>query len=182
MTEESNRIPLLPPSVALFLPDAKPQMPKRRRTAVNLRDLDQITIVVKNMEAAIDYYGGVFGLGPFYVIEYPAKMNYHGRSSTCRLKMGFALVGTMEIELIQVLEGESPLLEHLEEHGEGLFHLRFRVDDLDRTLSELAKEDIKPIWYDQRPGGTMAYLDSQKVGGVRFELVLSAKAMSERKK
>jgi len=163
----------VPPSVALFLKDAKPQMPKQRKTGVKLHDLDQVCIVVRDMDKAIDYYGSVFGLGPFYVIEMPTEMNYHGQASKCRLKMAFALAGAIEIELIQVLEGETPHIEHLKEKGEGLFHLRFRVNDLDGTLAELAKEGIEPIWYDRRPGGVMAYLNSHKVCGVRFELVRS---------
>ena len=44
------------------------------------------------------------------------------------------------------------------------------VDDLSGKLAELAKSGIEPIWYD--PGGMMAYLNSDKVGGVMFELVL----------
>jgi methylmalonyl-CoA/ethylmalonyl-CoA epimerase len=169
----------LPPSVALFLPDAKPRRPKRR-TGVHLSNLDQISIVVRDMDRAIEYWGSVFGLGPFYVVDdYLAEMNYRGHVGKCRLKMAFAMVSGIEIELIQVLEGETPHLEHLAQHGEGLFHLRFRVDDLDLTLAKLAGEDVRPIWCDRYPGGVMAYLDSHKVGGVRFELVRSAKSLSE---
>jgi catechol 2,3-dioxygenase-like lactoylglutathione lyase family enzyme len=170
----------LPPSVAFFLPHARPRISKRRRTGVNLNNLDQISIVVRDMDRAIEYWSSVFGLGPFYVVDdYPAEMNYRGHLGKCRLKMGFALVNGIEIELIQVLEGDTPHLEHLAQHGEGLFHLRFRVDDLDGTLAKLAEEDVSPIWCDRYPGGVMAYLDSYKVGGVRFELVRSAKSLSE---
>jgi methylmalonyl-CoA/ethylmalonyl-CoA epimerase len=171
----------LPPSVAAFMPDAKPRMPKKRRTGVNLRNMDQICIAVKDVDAAIEYYGSVFGLGPFYVMEYPSEMIYPGHPGKCRLKMAFALVGDIEIELIQVLEGETPHLEHLKQHGEGLFHIRFRVEDLDGALAELAQADVKPIWYDHLPGGVMAYLDSHKTCGVRFELVRSAESLSASK-
>lgn len=176
MTEERKPARKLPPSVELFLPDAKPQMPKERKTNVTLPALDQVCIVVKDVDTAIDYYGSVFGLGPFYVIEMPSEMKYRGQWSTCRLKLAFALSGDIEIELIQVLEGETPHTEYLREKGEGLFHLRFRVDDLDGTLAELAKEGIEPVWQD--PGGTMAYLNSHNICGVRFELVQPGEPLS----
>ena len=145
----------------------------KQEPTVKLPPVEQIGIVVKDVDRAIEYYSSNFGWGPFRVRE--VNMNgfsYRGKLSNCRLKMALAKSGPIEIELIQVLEGETPHTEFLREKGEGLQHLRFRVDDLDSMLAELAKEGIHPIFQQRMPdlGAAFAYVNSDKIGGVMFEL------------
>ena len=140
---------------------------------VKLPPVEQIGIVVKDVDKAIEYYSSNFGWGPFRVREVKLdEFIYRGKPGRCRLKIAFTKSGPIEIELIQVLEGETPHTEFLREKGEGLQHLRFRVDDLDKTLAELAKEGIHPIFHQHLPdlGTAFAYLNSDKIGGVMFEL------------
>ena len=172
MVKEEDTTGKLPPSVAALFPDAKPYMPKQRKTGVKLPALDQICIVVKDVDKAVEFYASVFGLGPFYIVEVPLEMTYRGQpGSPSRLKIGFVLSGDIEIELIQVLEGETPHTEILREKGEGIHHLRFSVTGFDDMLAALAKEGIEPVWYNRYEGGGMAYLGDDKVGGTMFELV-----------
>ena len=139
---------------------------------VKLPPVEQIGIVVKDIDKAIEYYSSTFSWGPFEVREVKLDgFTYKGKTGSCRLKLAFAKSGPIEIELIQVLEGETPHTEFLREKGEGLQHLRFRVDDLDKMLAELAKEGIYPIYHQRvSPGVAFAYVNSDKVGGVMFEL------------
>ncbi len=89
------------------------------------------------------------------------------------MKIGFYRADPIEIELIQVLEGETPHTEFLRERGEGLQHLRFSVDNLDEMLAKLAKQGIEPVFQHSYPevGISFAYLDTDKIGGVMFELI-----------
>ena len=140
---------------------------------VKLPAVEQIGIVVKDVDRAIEYYNSNFGWGPFRVREVNLDgFTYRGKRGSCRLKIALAKSGPIEIELIQVLEGETPHTEFLREKGEGLQHLRFRVDDLDTTLAELAKESIYPIFHQRvaGSGAAFAYINSDKIGGVMFEL------------
>lgn len=143
-----------------------------KKTRVKLPPVEQIGIVVKDIDKAIEYYSSTFGLGPFQVHEWNQEgFTYKGKTGSSRLKLAFAKSGPIEIELIQVLEGETPHSEFLKQKGEGLQHLRFRVDDMDKTLAELAKEGIHPVYHQRlAPGVAFAYIDSDKVGGVMFEL------------
>ena len=141
---------------------------------VKLPPVEQIGIVVKDVDRAIEYYSSNFGWGPFRVQEVHLDgFTYRGKPGSCRLKIAFAKSGPIEIELIRVLEGDTPHTDFLREKGEGLQHLRFRVDDLDKTLAELAKEGIQPVMYQRFPdfGTAFAYLNSDKIGGVMFELI-----------
>jgi len=147
---------------------------KDKASGVKLPPVEQVGIVVEDVEKAVEYYGSTFGWGPFNVSEVELKgCIYRGQLSDCKLKMAFAQSGPVEIELIQVLEGETPHTEFLREKGEGLHHLRFRVDDLDAVLAKWAGEGIEPIWQHSMPeiGISWAYVNTDAIGGVMAELI-----------
>lgn len=147
---------------------AKGQKPSR----VQLPPVEQLGFVVKDVDRAIEYYSSNFGWGPFRVQEYDLKgFTYRDKKGNCRLKVAFTTSGPIEIELIQVLDGETPHSEFLREKGEGLQHLRFQVDDLDGMLAELAKAGIRPVFHDRLPHAGFAYINSDEIGGVMFELI-----------
>ena len=108
---------------------------------------------------------------PFEVRLFEAKtFTYRGWSDPMKMKVAFAHSGPIEIELIEVLEGETPWTEFLRERGEGVHHLRFRLDHLDGILAELAESGIVPVFHQRGPERAMAYLNTDRIGGVVFEL------------
>ena len=149
-------------------------MSGEEKYAIKLPPVEQVGIVVKDIAQAIDKYSAVFGWGPFNVSEVELKgCIYRGQPSDCKLKMALFQSGSVEIELIEVLEGETPHSEFLREKGEGLHHLRIRVENLYGILAEMAKEGIEPVWYHSMPeiGASWAYLDNVKVSGLMVELL-----------
>jgi catechol 2,3-dioxygenase-like lactoylglutathione lyase family enzyme len=159
-------------------------MAKQREPMVKLPPVEQVGIVVKDIDGAMEYYSSTFGWGPFHVMQLPMKgAIYRGKPGDCILKLAFTHSGPIEIELIQVLEGETPHTEFLRERGEGLQHLRFRVDDINDTLAELAKEGIEPVFQHSYPeiGISFAYLNTDKIGGVMIELIEMKKREGEEK-
>jgi len=150
---------------------------------IKLPPVEQIGIVVRDLDRAMEYYTSTFGWGPFEV--HIADLNgvlYRGQLSDCKLKLAMTRSGPIEIELIQVLEGETPHTEFLRERGEGLHHLRFRIPDLDTILAEWAKLGIRPIWSKSYPefGVAFAYMDTTAIGGVMTELIEFKGAVNER--
>ncbi len=145
-------------------------MSEARTPKVKLPPVEQIGIVVKNVDRAIEYYSSTFGWGPFRVREvYLEGFTYRNQPCDCRLKVAFIQSGQVQIELIEVLEGETPHTDFLREKGEGLQHLRFTVDDFAATAAELAKKGIEPVWHRGIP--VFAYLSTDNIGGVMFELL-----------
>ncbi len=145
-----------------------------QKSSINLPPVEQIGFVVKDIDEATEYYSSTFGWGPFQVFEHEMKgVIFHGEPSDCRLKIAFAHSGPIEIELIQVLEGETPHTEFLREKGEGMHHLRFNVNNIDDMLTAFAKEGIEPVWHQSLPefGVSFAYLDTNKIGGMMIELI-----------
>jgi methylmalonyl-CoA/ethylmalonyl-CoA epimerase len=139
---------------------------------LGLGPIDQVSYVVEDLERALPRYEALFG--PFRVGESAlSDCTIRGVQADCRLKLAVNDSGPLEIELIQVLEGETSHSEHLREHGEGLHHVRFRVQDLDARLEELSREGFETVFY-KRFGPTVAfaYLETPvEMGGSVIELL-----------
>ncbi|MCX5999243.1 MAG: VOC family protein [Chloroflexi bacterium] len=133
-----------------------------------------IGIVVDDMERAIRYYGSVFGWGPFQVREVDMgvlHLTWRGQPARGRFKAAVGQSGPMAIELFQVLEGQTPYTEFHAKKGEGIHHLGFKVDDVNRAIAALAEEGIKPVFQGRFGTGAFAYFDTDKIGGTVFELL-----------
>jgi methylmalonyl-CoA/ethylmalonyl-CoA epimerase len=143
-----------------------------KEPAVRLPPVEQIGIVVRDVDQAVEYFTFTFGWGPFKVREGEQKgFTYDGRTGDCRLKTACARSGNVEIELIQVLEGETPHSDFLRRHGEGMQHLRFRVDDCDATIAALAEAGVEALWSQKFPGiAAFAYMKTDKTSGMTVEL------------
>ncbi|MBM4463747.1 MAG: hypothetical protein FJ012_10565 [Chloroflexi bacterium] len=168
-------------------------MNKKASSKVKLGKLSHIGVVVRDIDKAIEYYTSVFGLGPFTTEVYDLRsFIYRGQTASARVKAAIAYSGSVFIELVQVLEGETVHTEFLRERGEGLQHVAFLVRNLDETLKELARCGIEPVMQlpsmtipaiatpgNPQPGAarntrmqlTEVYLNSDKVGGVMIQLM-----------
>ena len=137
----------------------------------------QIGVVVKNLDNAMNHYSQVFGVGPFQVIEFaPAQHWLKGKPAPVRLNIGIAQWGNLQLELIEVVEGDIPHKWFLDEKGEGVQHLGFIVDNYDQWLSYLKDKGIDVLMNAETDVEGMghvraAYLESDRVGGVLFELI-----------
>jgi glyoxalase/bleomycin resistance protein/dioxygenase superfamily protein len=167
--------PQLPPSVAAFFPNAEPIWPANKKVGTPLTNIDQISLVVRDIDAAIEYLGAAFGWGPFYKIPFAGHTGRNGQGDEYSLLMAFTLVGTLEIELLQVLDGDTPHARHLLQHGEGLFQLRIKTEHLEEDLDSLAAYGIEPEW-DIWVGDTRVNVcvNSDQFFGLRIELMRAA--------
>ncbi len=148
------------------------------RKKLHLPEISQIGVVVRDMGKAVEYYEGIFGLGPFTVYDStPDKYWFRGRPAHMQLRQGKAMLGRIELELIQPLEGESPFHEFLETYGEGLHHLAFNTADFDGMVRQFEAAGFKPLLlaeaYVETYQGTVraCHFDTRAVGGVIFEVV-----------
>ena len=128
-----------------------------------LSKVDQIGIVVKDVEATMKFYEKMFGIESSPTVEFEIDF--------AKLKIGMLRLGELQIELIQVLEGESIHSKFLEERGEGLHHLGFFVKDVEKELARLEKHGIKVLERGEAFGVKFAYLDTEETLGVILELL-----------
>jgi catechol 2,3-dioxygenase-like lactoylglutathione lyase family enzyme len=135
-------------------------MPDAVMGRLGLGPIDQVAYVVEDMDRALARYESIFG--PFEVSEAPlTDCRIRGEVGDCRLKLAVNRSGPVEIELIQVLEGETTHSEHLRAHGEGPHHVRFRVTGLEAKLEQLGKEGFETVFSKRfGPGVAFAYLET----------------------
>lgn len=136
-------------------------------TGIGLGSPDQISFAVADMAEAMPVLGLLFG--EFAVRESvlaPGSVVYRGREGRTRLRLGICQAGAVEIELVEVLEGDWPTVDHIDLHGPGLHHVRFVVDDLDAKSSHLQAAGFSEVLRGVSPRGSrFAYLEAPEVLG-----------------
>jgi methylmalonyl-CoA/ethylmalonyl-CoA epimerase len=143
------------------------------------RDFVQIGVVVKDLDRSIQVLSEVFGIGPFRTVDWPPadrqdiQRIYRGQPGDFTARMAFTQLGPVELELIQPLQGESIWADFLNEHGEGIHHIRFNVFDIESVFSYLAEHGIEVAQMGSglRPGTTWANFDTEGKVGFTIEVM-----------
>ena len=93
----------------------------------------QICIVTRDLDACIRNYADRMGIGPWWVQEYgPPDLTdryFRGGPGQFSMRLALAWTGDLNWEVIEPLEGPSIYHEFLDEHGEGLQHVGFLLQD-----------------------------------------------------
>ena len=132
-------------------------------------NLHHISIVVRNIDEAIKFYTSI-GIGPFE--DYPpmreyVKINVPDEIGFYDVRIKVAQVGPIQIQLIQPGEGKSLYRDFLERKGEGVYHLGFVVDDVNRSEAEVKELGLHVLSSGRRKDGSgFSYLDTAGKGGV----------------
>ncbi|MFC1928432.1 VOC family protein [Chloroflexota bacterium] len=140
--------------------------------------LRHVGAVVRDMDKAVEYYQslGIAPSSPEHIIESKSLIDHmvYGKPAdpNFKLKVRSIEIGSLMLELFQPVEGESVQKKFLESNDEGINHIAFTVDNLDKETAKLAEKGFKIIWGGRLAGGRgFAYFDTDKVGGIVFELV-----------
>ena len=127
-----------------------------------IKKIDHIGIVVQNVEQAVLTYQK--GLGLEYL------RTEENEAYNC--KIAFLQCGDVLIELIEPT-GEGPSKSFLESCGEGLHHICYEVEDIQKTLNH-AKTNLKTDYEEPKMGAAESrvfFLDPSSVCGVETEFV-----------
>jgi len=125
--------------------------------------LDHIGIAVANLDESLKFYTETLGL------------ELHGSETVTeqKVKVAFLPLGDTEIELLESTESDGPIAKFIEAKGQGIQHLAFRVDNIEKALEELKEKGIRLI--DEKPrygagGAKIAFLHPKATNGVLIEL------------
>ena len=136
--------------------------------------IDHMGLLVRDLDKAIEYFKSL-GIGPFQEIEmetivyremYGKPADWKLRAAVVRLDPG------VKIELIQPLEKADLLQEFLDAKGEGINHVAFAVEDLDKEVAEMKNKGHEPVFIAKSSTGHGGvYFDTRATGGTIFELI-----------
>ena len=132
-----------------------------------VKAVDQISYTVKDIDKVIEAWSRLYGIGPWTFRE---NGGTDAKGRPWKIRMAFANLGPLHIELVQCTEGRILQSRFLDNWGEGVHHIGFYVDDVDAEAENLVAQGAKILIRDP---GRFAYLDASgpDTGGAIFELM-----------
>ncbi|PJJ65578.1 VOC family protein [Compostimonas suwonensis] len=104
--------------------------------------VDHVGVVVRDADVTIDWYTRSFGM----VVVHDQLI--HGDDQNVRLVFlapsADAAPDATALQLVSPI-ADGPIARHLAEHGEGLHHVCFAVDDIDATLVAIGDGETRPF-------------------------------------
>ncbi|MBO4615008.1 MAG: methylmalonyl-CoA epimerase [Bacteroidales bacterium] len=130
---------------------------------MDISHIEHIGIAVKSIEETSKYYEGVLGL-KCYAIEEVADQ---------KVKTAFFKVGQTKIELLEPTAEDSTVAKFIENRGEGIHHIAFCVNGIEKCLSEVELAGLRLIDKAPRKGAeglSIAFLHPKSTFGVLTEM------------
>jgi methylmalonyl-CoA/ethylmalonyl-CoA epimerase len=128
-----------------------------------INKINHIAIAVRSLEEHIPFYRDVL------------RLEYRGTEVVEDQKVRLAVfgVGEVQIELLEPTEPESPISAFIEKRGEGMHHISYQVDDIEKQIAELKQKQVRMI--DETPrsgahGSRIAFLHPKSSAKVLTEL------------
>ena len=113
------------------------------------QQITQVAMVVKSVEVSAKRYWDDLGIGPwqFYTLNptNTGDMRLRGEPVKHAFRAALTRIGDVSMELIEPLDSGSIYAKHLAEHGEGLHHVAFKVEDFKKTKEHLKKKNYSEI-------------------------------------
>ena len=127
-----------------------------------IHKIAHIGVAVKNIEEAEKFYTEVLGF------------TVHDRENLREIKASFIPIGDTAVELLQSTTPEGVINKFIEKRGEGVQHIAYQVENIEKTLEELKAKGIPLI--DEKPrrgahNSKVAFLNPKGTYGVLVELV-----------
>ncbi len=123
-----------------------------------VRRLDHVAVLVRSTEDALRYYTGHLGL----------RVHSSEEIDEPHVRLTYLDVGNTFLQLVEPLDPSSPLGNWLAEHGEGLHHICFGVENVAAAVAALSADGATPVLGSGR-GRTSAFVSGGATHGVRIE-------------
>ena len=136
-----------------------------------LGPIDQLSFAVPSVDDALPRYQSMFG-GEFTAMDVPGMdVVVRGRPETVSLRLGFGSTAGLEVELVEVVSGGWPTVPWIAEHGEGLHHVRYPVDDFAGTSDEMQAAGCTLVMEGHSGPVSFGYLEVPALNGMVIELI-----------
>ncbi|WP_435261529.1 methylmalonyl-CoA epimerase [Tenacibaculum sp. nBUS_03] len=128
-----------------------------------MNKIEHIGIAVKDLEKSNELFASLFG-EPHYKIEEVASEG---------VKTSFFKSGPNKIELLEATKADSPIAKFIEKKGEGVHHIAFAVENIEKEINRLEKEGFTVLNKVPKKGADnklVAFLHPKTTNGVLIEL------------
>lgn len=128
-----------------------------------MNKIEHIGIAVENLDAANRLFKKLLG-----------KENYKIETVESEgVKTSFFQVGESKIELLEATNENSAITKYIKKRGEGVHHLAFNVEDIEKEIIRLKKEGFTIINENYKKGADnklVCFLHPKSTNGVLVEL------------
>ncbi len=130
-----------------------------------LTKIDHLGIAVRNLDKSVEYYENSLGL------------SCHGREEveSQKVRTAFFEIGEVHLELLEPTSEDSPIARFLEKNGEGIHHIAFRTDDIEKQLNQASDSGVKLIHevpFEGAANKLVAFLHPKSTHGVLTEFCM----------
>jgi methylmalonyl-CoA/ethylmalonyl-CoA epimerase len=146
--------------------DSAPSPTAGTVTGIGLLRIDHVGIAVADLDAAIEFYGRVFGMRCVHTEENPEQ-----GVREAMLAIG---AGPDRIQLLAPLTPESTIAKFLDRAGPGVQQVAYTVADLDAASAALRERGVRLLYESPRRGTSdsrVNFVHPKDAGGVLVELV-----------
>jgi methylmalonyl-CoA/ethylmalonyl-CoA epimerase len=128
-----------------------------------MNKLEHIGIAVTNLEESNRLFARLLGVSHYKIEEVASE----------GVRTSFFMVGDIKIELLEATRPDSPIARFIEKRGEGIHHLAFATESIEKEMS-LMKEEGFQLMSDKPKQGAdnklIAFLHPKTTNGVLVEL------------
>jgi methylmalonyl-CoA/ethylmalonyl-CoA epimerase len=128
---------------------------------------DHVGVAVKSIDQMLSIYSKI---GEFEI----KQTEVAGQKA----KIALLRAGQTSVEFLEPTSEESTLSKFIRERGEGLHHIAFEVDDIEKTTTELKLRGFRFIYdkpADGKFGSKVNFMHPKSTGGVLVELTQHGK-------
>lgn len=128
-----------------------------------IRKIEHLGIAVKDIDKANTLYEKLLGVAPYKQEEVESES----------VITSFFKVGESKIELLASTNEDGPIGKFIAKKGEGIHHIAFDVENIEKELDRLAKEGFQIINTTPKRGADnklVAFIHPKSTNGVLIEL------------
>jgi len=131
-----------------------------------MNKIEHIGIAVNDLQIAGSLYEKLLNTN-VYKIEDVASEN---------VKTAFLKCGPNKVELLEATSDDSPIAKFIAKKGEGIHHIAFEVDDIEKEMARLKQEGFVLLNEKPKPGADnklVCFVHPKSTNGVLIELCQS---------
>jgi methylmalonyl-CoA/ethylmalonyl-CoA epimerase len=137
--------------------------PNKVEIAMKLDKIEHIGIAVKDIGEVSKFYKDIFECETSKEIDVPER----------NLRIAFTEISGVKLEFLMPTDNVSVVAKFIDKRGEGIHHICFEVEDIERAVSELKDKGVELV--DDRPrlgaeGKKIIFIMPKSTHGVLIEL------------
>jgi methylmalonyl-CoA/ethylmalonyl-CoA epimerase len=125
--------------------------------------IEHIGIAVKDLDESNELFAKLLGKPHYKTEEVESE----------KVSTSFFQIGESKIELLYATNPESAIAKYLDKKGEGIHHIAFAVEDIEKEVERLKREGFQPISDKPKPGADnklVFFFHPKTTNGVLIEL------------